>query len=162
MRTSQVKLSLFAVLAGVVFLAACGGGSTSGNGGGGGGVAAQEAEAAFDDFSTEMSACTTDACDCTGGSGTMTTTHTGDSSGIMVIDECRSAADYTYNGTLSSTDQGATLSGPMDQFGQCSSGTATGVHNDGTCGGTISITCPSGTVNCTVVDGAEDNCVLSC
>ena len=168
------KILVGMMCAGFLFVAACGSSSSTPPNP----AAEQEAEDSFDDFGTEMEACLggllnaqtlgvekseSITCDCTGGSGTITGTISDDEQTItLVADQCETAEGRTYDGELSSTDGGTTINGNMDSFGECSSATATGIRTDEVCAGTVSVTCPAGTVTCTVVDGAEEDCDLNC
>jgi hypothetical protein len=178
------RIAVLAMCLGLIFSAACGGGD-----GGGNTPADQEAEASFDDFATQLELClqqvlgaqvvkpsfkdlvdatyvdttkdTTGSCNCTNG-GTIDYIISDDFQQVTVtIDNCVTAENNTYNGGASSTDGGATINGTLQPFGECSSGTASNISGDN-CTGQVSATCPSGTVSCTVVDGEDDDCDLSC
>ncbi len=164
------KIAMVMMVVGAMALAACGSSGSSS-----GGTAASQAEAAFNDFGNAVDACFDAAaqvaggneaaakaevsCTCPGG-GTITAD---DDAGTMVIANCVSATGENYAGTFSSTDGGLTISGAMTDFGACGSGTATGVGTT-TCVGALSVSCPAGSISCTITDdaGGEDECDLSC
>jgi len=177
------KIAVLMMCLGLVFFAACGGG------GGGSTPAGDEAETAFDDFAAQIEQClqqvlgaqtvkptfkdlvdavyvdttkqTTGSCNCTNG-GTIDYIISDDFQELTVtIDNCVTAENNTYNGGASSTDGGETVNATLQPFGECSSGTASNV-NGANCTGSVSATCPSGTVSCSVVDGTNDDCDLDC
>ena len=147
------KIMVMVMCAGLFFVVACGGSSS----GGGGGAAATEAEAAFNDLAQQVETCIApiiggqvivydeygvekqlaQQCDCDGG-GSMTLTASEDLTTLTVtLDNCVTASGESYSGTATSTDGGATVTGTLQPFGQCASGTATNVAITGACAGSV-------------------------
>lgn len=145
------KTVLAAVVLAVFAAAGCGG-----SGGGSTDCTAGEnaAEAAFSDFTTildssDMAACldlTATTCDCPNG-GSVTV----DQNNLTVtFDNCTSASNEVYEGTLTLSDDLSSLSANMATFDGCTNLTATDVVVEGGCSGTVSATCGGQTLTCTM------------
>ncbi len=159
------KIKVLAIIASLVFFAACG---SSGSGGGGEAQAEAAAETFFEimDFcgvvdvgadlaagvsKDELSKALTD-CACPQG-GTMTLNEDQDTI-VLTATSCKSADGQNFDGTIIidvATDIAAI---DMDDFGdECSSVEGANLNlNEGSCTGTININCNAGTASCTLVE----------
>jgi hypothetical protein len=171
------KIKVFAVIASIAFLAACGGSSS-------GGSADQQAEAAAETFFTIIENCNImdigaelDAgmsekelskqvtqCACPGG-GEIDINEDQDTI-VLTATNCRSADNQNFDGDVIidvATGQAAV---DMDDFGNdCSTVEAPSLNVDeGSCSGTLTATCTAGTASCTLVEPATpgDGCDAQC
>lgn len=172
------KLKVFAVIASIAFLAACGSGS------GTGGNADEQAEAAAETFfgilefcgitnvAAQLDAGMTEKeiskqvteCACPNG-GTLDI-NAGVDTIVLTATNCRSADSQNFDGTViidNNTDQASV---DMDDFGNdCSSVEAPNLNfEEGSCGGTLTVTCNAGTASCTLVEPATpgEGCDAQC
>jgi hypothetical protein len=145
------RLALVVLMLSALAVAGCGGSS-----GGSTDCTAGEnaAEAAFIDFSTILDSddilpCLTlvaTTCDCPNG-GSVTV----DQANLTVtLDNCTSATDEVYTGTLTMSQDLTSISANLPQFDGCTNVTATNVVVEGGCSGSISGTCGGQTLTCTM------------
>lgn len=172
------KIKVFAVIASIAFLVACGGS------GGGGSTADQQAEASAEAFLGIMEYCgivdvgaELDAgvsekelskqvteCACPNG-GTMDI-NAGVDTIVLTATNCRSADGQNFDGDVIIDNNTGGASVDMDAFGNdCSSVEAPNLNIDeGSCGGTLTATCNAGTATCTIVEPQTqgEGCDVQC
>ncbi len=154
------KFAIVVCMISVVVLAGCG---SSGSGSSTDCTAGESAaEAAFADFATilendDMQDClefSVARCDCpNGGSVTADAATT-----TLTFVDCTSATNEVYSGTMTSSADFSTLvSANMTEFDGCTNVTATNVVlTPGSCSGTITGTCASQSLNCSIIESGDD------
>jgi len=172
------KIKVFAVIASIAFVAACGGGGSSG------GSADQQAEAAADTFfgileycgisdvAAELDAGVSEVelskqvtqCACPSG-GTLDI-NAGVDTIVLTATDCRSYDNQNFDGDIiieTATDEASV---DMDDFGnECSTVEAPNLNfNEGSCGGTLTVTCNAGAASCTLVEPSTpgEGCDAQC
>ncbi len=160
------KIKVFAVIASIAFLAACGSSS------GGGGSADDQAEAAAETFFSILEFCgiadvgaeldmgmsekelskQVTQCACPNG-GTMDI-NAGVDTIVLTATNCKSADNQNFDGDVIIDNATGEASIDMDDFGDdCSTVEAPNLDfNEGSCGGTLTATCSAGTATCTLVE----------
>jgi hypothetical protein len=172
------KFRVFAVIASIVFLAACGDGGSSG------GNADEQAENAAETFFGILEFCgianvaaqldagmsekdiSKQVTECACPNGGTLDINAGVDTIVLTATDCKSADNQNFDGNIiidNNTDQASV---DMDDFGDdCSSVEAPNLNfNEGSCGGTLTVTCSAGTATCTLVEpqtqgeGCDANC----
>ncbi len=171
------KIKVFAVIASLAFLVACGGSSSDGK-------ADEQAETAAETFfgileycgvqdvateldagvsKEELSKALTD-CACPQG-GTLDVNQGVDTI-VLTATNCMSSDGQNFDGTMIVDVNADTAVIDMDDFGdECSTVEGTNLDfNEGSCAGSITATCDAGTVTCTLVEPEYqgDGCDAEC
>ncbi len=172
------RIKVFAVIASIAFLVACGGSGSSG------GSADQQAEAAAETFFTILESCNitnlnaeleagvsevelskqVTQCACPGG-GEIDINADVDTVVITATD-CRSADNQNFDGTVIVDAATGHAAVDMNDFGdECSSVEAPNLDiEEGSCSGTLTATCNAGTASCTLVEPSTpgEGCDAQC
>jgi hypothetical protein len=160
------KIKVFAVIASIVFLAACGSGS------GGGGSADTQAEHAAETFFGILEFCgitnvaaqldagmsekdvSKQVTECACPNGGTLDVNAGVDTIVLTATNCQSADGQNFDGNIIIDNNTDEASVDMDDFGDdCSSVEAPNLNfNEGSCSGTLTVTCNAGTATCTLVE----------
>ena len=97
-----------------------------------------------------------ETCNCPGG-GTLSIS---DDLSTITAANCKSSGGDNFNGSVTIDDAGL-VNGTMTPFGECSTVSANNVGTQ-SCTGTLTGTCASVGITCTVTDGTGDDCDVTC
>lgn len=172
------KIKVFAVIASIAFLAACGSGSSSG------GNADTQAENAAETFFGILEFCginnvaaqldagmsekdiSKQVTECACPNGGTLDINQGVDTIVLTATSCKSADNQNFDGNITIETATEEASVDMDDFGNdCSGVDAPNLNfNEGSCAGTLTVTCSAGTATCTLVEPATqgEGCDAQC